>query len=117
MEKSHNISRRKFLELFGCSCCGMFVTSCATVPISKRKQLTLYPESVLNRQAARAYEKFKSKAKLIRNESDLNNIIYVGERIQKAVKNFFLKKNLTDPTENFSWEYILVDNKILKKQQ
>ena len=75
MEKSHNINRRKFLELFGCSCCGMFMTSCATVPITERKQLTLYPESVLNRQAARAYEKFKSKAKLIKSGSDLNSII------------------------------------------
>ena len=114
MEKSHNINRRKFLELFGCSCCGIFVTSCATVPITERRQLTFYPESVLNRQAARAYEKFKSKAKLIKSGSDLNNIIHVGERIQKAVNNFFLKKNLTDPTINFSWEYILVDNKKVK---
>ncbi len=114
MEKSRNVSRRKFLELFGCSCCGMFMTSCSTVPITERKQLTLYPESALNRQAARAYEKFKSKTKLIRSGSDLNNIIYVGERIQKAVNNFFLKKNLTDPTRNFSWEYILVDNKKVK---
>ena len=114
MEKNRNISRRKFLELFGCSCCGTFMTSCATVPITERKQLTLYPESVLNRQAARAYEKFKSKTKLIKSGSDLNNIIYVGERIQKAVSNFFLKKNLTDPTRNFSWEYILVDNKKVK---
>ena len=114
MEKSNNISRRKFLELFGCSCCGVFMTSCATVPITERKQLTLYPESVLNRQAARAYEKFKSKAKLIKSGNDLNNIIYVGEKIQKAVNNFFLKKNLTDPTKDFSWEYVLVDNKKVK---
>ena len=114
MEKSNKINRRKFLELFGCSCCGMFITSCATVPITERKQLTLYPESVLNRQAARAYEKFKSKAKLIKSGSDLDNIIYVGERIQKAVNSFFLKKNLTDPTKNFSWEYVLVDNKKVK---
>ena len=93
MKKSHNLSRRKFLELFGCSCGGMFVTSCATVPITERKQLTLYPESVINKQAARAYARFKSKAKLIKSGSDLDNIIYVGERIQKAVNNFFLKKN------------------------
>ena len=83
MKKSSDISRRKFLELFGCSCCGVFMTSCATVPITERRQLTLYPESVLNRQAARAYEKFKSKTKLIKSGSDLDNIIYVGERIDR----------------------------------
>ena len=101
MEKSNNISRRKFLELFGCSCCGVFMTSCATVPITERKQLTLYPESVLNRQAARAYEKFKSKAKLIKSGSDLDNIIYVGERIQKAVNSFFLKKKPNRSNKRF----------------
>ena len=101
MKKSRNISRRKFLELFGCSCCGMFITSCATVPITKRKQLTLYPESVINRQATRAYEKFKSKAKLIKSGSDLNNIIHVGERIQKAVNNFFLKKKPNGSNKKF----------------
>ncbi len=101
MEKSNKINRRKFLELFGCSCCGMFITSCATVPITERKQLTLYPESVLNRQAARAYEKFKSKAKLIKSGSDLDNIIYVGERIQKAVNSFFFKKKPNRSNKKF----------------
>ena len=61
MSKTHNINRRKFLELVGCSCCGYFLTSCGTVPITERKQLTLYPESVINRQAAKAYENFKKK--------------------------------------------------------
>ena len=56
----YNINRRKFLELFGCSCCTLI--SCATVPITERKQLSIYPESVVNRQASAAYENFKSKA-------------------------------------------------------
>ena len=116
MSKSHIINRRKFLELIGCSCSGFFLTSCATVPITERKQLTLYPESVINRQAAKAYEDFKkkSKSKLITSGSDLNSIIKIGEKIEKSVTSFFNQKNETDPTENFQWEYILVDNKKIK---
>tara|TARA_A100001011_G_scaffold279466_1_gene289416 strand:+ start:1345 stop:2193 length:849 start_codon:yes stop_codon:yes gene_type:complete len=116
MSKSHIINRRKFLELIGCSCSGYFLTSCGTVPITERKQLTLYPESVINRQAAKAYEDFKkkSKSKLITSGSDLNNIIKIGEKIENSVTSFFNQKKETDPTENFQWEYILVDNKKIK---
>ena len=60
----YNINRRKFLELFGCSCCGFLATSCGTVPITERKQLTIYPESVINNQAAKAYEKLKNSKKI-----------------------------------------------------
>ncbi len=113
MKNSYTISRRKFLELFGCGCCGLF-TSCSTVPITDRKQLTIYPESFINRQAAGAYNDFKKKAKLITKGDELKKIIKIGGKIEKAVTNFFMKKNGNDPTQNFEWEYVLVDNKKVK---
>ena len=113
MKRSYNISRRKFLELFGCSCCGL-LTSCSTVPITERRQLSIYPESFINRQAAGAYINFKKKAKLITDGKDFKNITEIGGRIQKAVTSFFLKKDNTDPTANFDCEYVLVDNKKVK---
>ena len=116
MGKSHNINRRKFLGFIGCSCCGYFLPSCGTVPITQRKQLTLYPESVINRQAAKAYENFKkkSKSKLITSGKELDDIVKIGERIEDSVTAFFQNKNELDPTKNFDWEYILVDNKKVK---
>ena len=113
MKRSYNISRRKFLELFSCSCCGL-LTSCSTVPITERRQLTIYPESFINKQAAGAYINFKKKAKLITDGKDLKNITEIGGKIQKAVTSFFLRENNTDPTENFEWEYVLVNNKKVK---
>ena len=116
MKKFYNINRRKFLELFGCSCCGILTSSCATVPITDRRQLTIYPESVINAQAAKAYEKLKNskKVKLIKKGKDLNNIIDIGDKISKSVSIFFKNQNLPDPTKNFTWEYILIDNKKVK---
>tara|TARA_Y100000817_G_C16850890_1_gene542039 strand:+ start:1549 stop:2403 length:855 start_codon:yes stop_codon:yes gene_type:complete len=118
MKKNHRINRREFLQLFGCSCCGIITGSCTTVPITERKQLTLYPEATINRQAAKAYEDFKSKVKkrgkLIDSGSQLKNIIKVGERIEKGVSAFFEKNNKVDPTRDFDWEYVLVDNKKVK---
>ena len=63
--KMYNINRRKFLSYFGCSCCSLILPSCTTVPITERKQLSIIPESRINRQAAAAYEKFRQKSKLI----------------------------------------------------
>ena len=57
----YNINRRKFLGYFGCSCCSLILPSCSTVPITERKQLSIIPESRINRQAAAAYENFRSK--------------------------------------------------------
>jgi len=92
------------------------LTSCGTVPITERKQLTLYPESVINRQAAKAYENFKkkSKSKLIGSGKELDNIVKIGRKMENAVSTFFRNQNKPDPTENFDWEYILVDEKKIK---
>ena len=116
MKEFYNINRRKFLELFGCTCCGFLTSSCGTVPITERRQLSIYPESVINRQAAAAYEKLKNskKIKLINKGKDLKNVIDIGEKISESVSVFFKKQNKPDPTGNFEWEYILIDNKKVK---
>ena len=106
----HNINRRKFIELFGCGCCGLILPSCTTVPITERKQLSIYPEATINRQAAAAYETFRSKTKLINDGKKLETIKSIGKRIEVAVSAFFTKKDGKDPTSNFEWDYVLVDN-------
>ncbi len=106
----YNINRRKFLGLFGCSCCSLILPSCSTVPITDRKQLTIIPEYRINSQAAAAYEQFRSKAKLINTGPKLKEIKDIGKKIEFAVSAFFEKKGEEDPTKNFGWDYILVDN-------
>ncbi len=106
----YNINRRKFLGLFGCSCCSLILPSCSTVPITDRKQLSIIPESKINRQAAVAYEQFKSKAKLINDGPQLKEVREIGKKIQFAVSSFFINKNEEDPTKYFEWDYVLVDN-------
>ena len=110
----HNINRRKFIKLFGCGCCSLILPSCTTVPITERKQLSIYPEATINRQASAAYETFRSKTKLINSGKELETIKDIGKRIEYAVSAFFTKKDGTDPTSNFEWDYILVDNDKVK---
>ena len=106
----YNINRRKFLGLFGCSCCSLVLPSCTTVPITDRKQLSIIPESKINNQAAAAYEQFRSKAKLIKEGPQLKEVIEIGKRIEVSVSAFFKNKGEEDPTRNFGWDYVLVDN-------
>ena len=108
------INRRKFLELFTCSCCVFAAPSCSSVPITDRKQLTIFSEANMNIKAAAAYEKFRKKAKLIKDGKELDQIKDVGRRIEEAVSAYFLKQKLNDPTSNFDWDYILVDNDKVK---
>ena len=106
----YNINRRKFLGLISCGCCSIIFPSCSTVPITERKQLSIVSESRINRQAAAAYENFRGKAKLITSGSALNEIREIGKKMENSVSSFFQNQNKEDPTNNFAWDYILVDN-------
>ena len=106
----YNINRRKFLGLISCGCCSVILPSCSTVPITERKQLSIIPESRINQQAAAAYENFRKKTKLITSGSQLKEVREIGKRMENSVSAFFLNESKDDPTKNFGWDYVLVDN-------
>jgi len=114
MNEINNINRRKFLEIFAACSCALMIASCSTAPITERKQLRLIPESTLNNQAAQIYEKVKQKTKLSDDKKKLDEIEEIGSRIEEAVSAYFASINKNDPTYNFQWEYILVDNDKIK---
>tara|TARA_B100000965_G_C19530368_1_gene730824 strand:- start:483 stop:1331 length:849 start_codon:yes stop_codon:yes gene_type:complete len=114
MSKINNINRRKFLEIFGTCGCGFVLSSCSTAPITDRKQLKLIPEATLNRQAAQLYNNVKTKAKLSKDKKQLDEIIKIGSGIEEAVSLYFDSIDRPDPTYNFRWEYILIDDDKIK---
>ena len=107
------MNRRNFLHIMGCGCLSIGMQSCSTAPITERRQLKLIPEAKLNSQAAQIYEKIKKKEKLI-DDKNLTNIKIIGKRIQDSISEYFYQSGLPDPTVNFDWEYILIDNKKVK---
>ena len=114
MKELNNINRRKFLEIFGYCTCGLMITSCATAPITERRQFKIIPETTLNRQAAQIYKNVKRKTKLSDDKKQLEEIKEIGFRIEEAVSSYFNSINTKDPTYNFQWEYILIDNDKIK---
>ena len=97
----------------GCGCCGIILNSCATAPITERRQFKIIPESKLNAQAAEIYEKVKQTEKLI-TDSKLDEIKDIGNKMENAIAEYFDQANLNDPTALFDWEYILIDNKKIR---
>ena len=87
------------------------LNSCSTAPITERRQLKIIPEAKLNAQAAQIYEKIKEKEKLSKDIKTLNEIKQIGKRMENSISEYFYQSNLKDPTINFDWEYILIENK------
>ena len=108
------MNRRNFIYLLGCGCVSIGLNACTTTPITDRRQLKLLPESKLNAQAAALYEKVKEKEKMSDNIESLDKIKEIGSKIQYSISEYFYRNNLPDPTINFDWEYILIENDKVK---
>ena len=108
------MNRRKFLSYVGSGCCGFILNSCSTAPITERKQLKIYPEKTLNAQAAQIYEKIKQKEKMSDDTASLNKIKEIGKKMENSISEYFYQVKMNDPTINFDWEYILIENKKIR---
>ena len=78
------MNRRKFLSYVGTGCCGLILNSCATAPITDRRQFKIIPEAKLNAQAAQIYEKVKKNEKLI-TDSKLDDIKTIGKKMENSI--------------------------------
>ena len=88
------MDRRLFLQIMGCGCLSLSISSCSTVPITDRKQLKLIPESKLNAQAAQIYEKVKEKEKMSDDTKTLNEIKEIGKRMENSISEYFYRAGL-----------------------
>ena len=92
----------------------VFLTSCTSVSITDRKQLMILGDDVIYPEAFKAYKDFKSKTKLIESGKELDEINKVTNKLKTAIKNYYKSEGRKDPTSNFAWEVVLVDNKEVK---
>jgi predicted Zn-dependent protease len=114
MSNINNMNKRKFLKIFLSCFCAITLAACTTAPITERKQLKLIPEVTLNKQAAQIYTRVQKKVKLSDDKKQLEEIKHIGLNIENAVRAYFDSINEPDPTYNFQWEYILIDNDKIK---
>jgi predicted Zn-dependent protease len=87
--------------------------ACSKNALTGKKQLTLIPESELQTMATGEYQKFLDTSRVVTNTSnkDAQMVRRVGERITRAVNQYFAEKGMTDKLAGYKWEYNLVDDK------
>ncbi len=97
------LSYLSFIVLF------YFITSCATAPLTGRKQLILLPASEVNTMSFQAYNQMLGENKVIKSTKDAQTVSEVGKRIEYAVEKYLKDNNLSKLTQGFQWEYNLVE--------
>src|SRR6188768_876315 len=90
-----------------------FIVACSTNPLTKKSQLTLLPESELQAMGTQQYQQFLSTSRVISasNNRDAEMVRRVGQRITRAVQEYYAQNGITDKLAGFNWEYNLVDDK------
>lgn len=89
----------------------LIIQSCATVPLTGRRQLSLVDESALQQEAVLAYQQFLTdpSTKVIHQSSQAQMVQRVGNRIAQAVTKF-LNENGYANQYDFDWEFSLIDD-------
>jgi predicted Zn-dependent protease len=88
----------------------MVCVSCATNPVTGRKQLNLVPGSTLNSMSAQEYDKFLSENKLSDEAEKAQMVQRVGRNIQAAVEAYFAERNESEKLQGYAWQFNLVED-------
>jgi len=99
-------------SILGWSVVSLFLlTSCTTVPVTGRKQLSLVKESEVMTLSLTQYEQFIKSNKLSTNKAETERIRKVGNKIAVAVGKYFVDKGLPTYLNGYKWEFNLIEDK------
>jgi predicted Zn-dependent protease len=88
----------------------LFIYSCATVPVTGRRQLSLVSNAEIIPLAQGQYKEVLVKGPMSNNKEQVDMVKRVGVRIQKAVEEYMAAKNLSSELDGFAWEFNLIDD-------
>lgn len=90
----------------------IFFVSCKKNAVTGRKQVSLFPESVLQQQSLLSYRNFLNTNKVISSATskDAEMVSRVGRNIADAITQFYAAKGLTKELAGYNWEFNLVNN-------
>jgi predicted Zn-dependent protease len=88
----------------------LLIHSCATVPVTGRKQLDLVSSSEINTMSATQYQGVITKGPLSTNVEQTEMIKRVGKRIQGAVEKYMASKGWSNQLDGFNWEFNLIQD-------
>ncbi len=89
----------------------LVITSCATVPLTDRRQLTLVSESEVMSMSLSQYDQFIKSNKISTNKAETDRVRRVGGKIAVAVEKYFKDKGLSSYLDGYKWEFNLIEDK------
>ncbi len=98
-------------KIFAILLLGVILAACARVPITKRKQLKLLPESNLIEMSQTAYMEFLASATVLpQSDARAKRVTKVGNQIKEAAMTYLAKNNKSDRIEGFLWQFNTVND-------
>jgi predicted Zn-dependent protease len=88
----------------------LLINSCATVPLTGRKQLSLMPESEMISMSLTNYSDFLKTNTISQDKVNSELVREVGTNLASAVTKYFADNNLSGQLEGYKWEFNLVKN-------
>ncbi len=88
----------------------LMLAACSTVAITGRKQLNLIPASTMMSMSYQQYSEVIRSSKLSSNAAQTAMVKRCGERIQKAVEQYFAQNNQSQQLRGFEWEFNLIES-------
>lgn len=88
-----------------------YLISCATVPITGRRQMNLLPESQMMAMSYQSYNAFLSQNAVVSDsDPDAAMVKRVGQRIATAVQTYMHDNHMQNRIAGFNWEFNLVND-------
>jgi predicted Zn-dependent protease len=88
----------------------LILSSCTKVPITKRKQMNLLPESTLISMSLTNYHDFLKEHPAVASSGDASLVKNVGAKIQGAVTRYMNQNGFADRIKGYNWEFNLVNS-------
>jgi predicted Zn-dependent protease len=88
----------------------LFLTACAKVPITERKQMNLIPESQLVAMSLTSYRDFLNQHPPVTSGTEADMVKRVGAKIQSSVIQYMTKNGFAKRIEGYKWEFNLVNS-------
>ena len=98
------------LRIFALMLALLIIQSCATVPVTGRRQLSLVSNSEIIAESAAQYEQVLNESKLGTDAQQVEMVKRVGNKIKVAVESYMQTKGLASQLEGFNWEFNVIQD-------
>jgi predicted Zn-dependent protease len=98
------------LRIFALMLALLIIQSCATVPVTGRRQLSLVSNSEIIAESAAQYKQVLNESKLGTDAQQVEMVKRVGNKIKVAVESYMQTKGLASQLEGFNWEFNVIQD-------